>query len=235
MQTQSSSTAATDLYRCEIGSKFMMVAPTNLSVASTWVRALEPNDCLPITQLLGGSFSRRMVVWVDTEVPDDMGSLSPAVEYERRHTSALREGVADTLSDLAMTWGMSWVDIAKIVGVSVPALRKWRLGEARPKRDNRRRIAHIVGLLSAMKALGVAEPAGRLNVRVVDDSYLTLRDIVASAPVGDVLSYVDGNLSGEDLLDRNVSGWREQYRSKIDTYVAADGERAMRMRGSKEQ
>jgi hypothetical protein len=183
---------------------------------------------------LGGSFSSAIVLLGQGEIQGAVEATDPIEEFERRQSLALREGVADSLSDLAMTWGMSWVDIARILGVSVPALRKWRLGEAKPKRDNRKRIAHIVGLLSAMKAVGVVEPAGRLSVGVVDDSYLTLRDLVASASVTDVLDYVAGRLAGEELLDKNVDGWRERYRAKIDTYVAADGERAMRMRGSQD-
>ena len=47
------------------------------------------------------------------------------VQLQARTDEAAKRSVIDLLSELA-DLGLSWRDIARLVGVSVPALRKWR-------------------------------------------------------------------------------------------------------------
>src|ERR1035437_9408290 len=52
-----------------------------------------------------------------------------AVNLDERTDHWQTRSVQSLLSELSENWGVGWSGIARMVGVSVPALRKWRLGE----------------------------------------------------------------------------------------------------------
>jgi hypothetical protein len=147
--------------------------------------------------------------------------------YQERRNVALADPVADTLNDLALTHGAAWIDIAKVVGVSVPALRKWRVGAARPRHEHRERLAAFVACLEALRVSGVAEPAGRFQVRLLDNYSVTLTDVFAPERVPGIVGCVTGSLSPADLLDYSAPDWRTRYKAQTRLLVGDDGELAM--------
>ncbi len=68
-----------------------------------------------------------------------MHSDSLRIQLESRTDEAAKGAPADLLSELA-DLGFSWTSVARIVGVSIPAVRKWRQGDA-VSGHNRRRLA----------------------------------------------------------------------------------------------
>lgn len=120
----------------------------------------------------------------------------------------LKRGVGDLLDELSIDHGMAWSHIARLVGVSVPALRKWRQGSA-PDPENRRRLAGLSAFLELLARFPVEEPSGWLEARLTDESTLTGLDVY-STPGGAVglLEYAGRRCSAEGLLDAQIPDWR---------------------------
>lgn len=126
----------------------------------------------------------------------------------------------DQLSDL----GFAWRDIARMVGVSVPALRRWRAGD-RPTGENRRSLAQILAFAQIVRDDHlVFEPASWMEVRISRDAPTTSIDLYAAGHLDVVYDLAAGHCSPEDALDATDSGWREKYRSDWEVATAADNQ-----------
>lgn len=232
-------TAVDDVYRCSwLEEAGATILPTgHQSFTSDWQWVLEPNDYMPIWKsLMTGGFAIDAVDPEPSTILDHPLRVSRLYDiatadavYESRRREALNGRVSDTLNDLAITYGAAWVDVAAVLGVSVTALRKWRLGEARPRRAYRERLAAYVGCLAALRECGVEEPAGRLQVRLLDSYSITLAQLFEPDRVHLFLSYSLGDLSAVELLDAVSPDWRQLYRAQTHVYRAADGELSMRI------
>ncbi len=227
-------TAVDDVYPCRWGiEQRLSVLPTgHESLKPAWLFVHEPNDCMPIAQSLAVGYIGHIVVVGDRPAPAEVNRLDftgAYSAYETRRREALNGRVADTLNDLALTYGAAWVDIAAVLGVSVPALRKWRLGEAKPRRHLRERLAAYVACLAALRECGVEEPAGRLEMRILDSYTVTLTLIFEPERVSDILRYTSGDLSPVELLNQAEPNWRQLYAAKTRIYLDGDGELAMRI------
>jgi hypothetical protein len=142
----------------------------------------------------------------------------PYSTYFAQRERALNLPVAELLNELALSWGVAWADVARVVGVSVPALRKWRRQQSRPNRGNRERLAALSALLTSMREQGIAEPAGRMNVRLLDGYSITLRDAIRP------------ERAVEDLLNQVEPNWRDRFATRFEVFRAADGDPAIRLR-----
>lgn len=74
-----------------------------------------------------------------------------------------RNPLHELLTTLTDSYGLRLGDIALISGVSRPALRKWRDGSARPKRERHRQLCRLGAFCEQMVAAGGA-PAEWLDV-----------------------------------------------------------------------
>ena len=74
-------------------------------------------------------------------------ALAEQLDVKARMTA--KRSVADMLGELADA-GFSWRDIARLAGVSVPAVRRWRLGEAATG-ANRLAVARIVAFVEMLR------------------------------------------------------------------------------------
>jgi hypothetical protein len=130
----------------------------------------------------------------------------------------------NTLSDA----GFAWRDIASLAGVSVPAVRRWRQGDA-PTGPNRLAIARVVALVETLRDDHlVADVASWMEVPLVPEAPLTAIDLVAAGYSAEVVEIAAGHLDAEEVLDRWHPGWRESYRSEHEVFTASDGELATR-------
>lgn len=145
------------------------------------------------------------------------------IDLDQRAAKHGRRPLTDVLTELS-DLGFSWRDIARAVGVSVPALRKWRQGEpATPV--NRTRAARLLGtceyLLESVPGLG--DIAGWFELPLVVDSAITPLDMYSAGREDLVLDYAEQpELDPDAILARFDPDWRER-RSSFEVVVAEDG------------
>jgi len=75
--------------------------------------------------------------------------------------------------------GFPWRDIARMIGVSVPALRRWRHGE-RPSGENRRAIAQLLAFAQIITDQ-VFDPASWMEVPISSEAPTTPIDLYAAS------------------------------------------------------
>ncbi|HUB72397.1 MAG TPA: hypothetical protein VL984_18390 [Acidimicrobiales bacterium] len=125
----------------------------------------------------------------------------------------------DELGDL----GFAWRDIARMVGVSVPALRRWRAGE-RPTGDNRREIAQLLAFVKIIVDHGfVFEPASWMEMPVSSAIATTAIDLYSEGQLEIVFDLATHNITAEQALDLIEPDWRTSEESNWEVLVAEDG------------
>ena len=150
------------------------------------------------------------------------------IQLESRTQEAAKRASADLLSELAGL-GFSWTSIARIVGVSIPAIRKWRHGET-VSGENRRRLARLVALVGVLERDHVIVDVASWLDMPLAESGLTGIDVLAAGHVRDLMEYAADHVGSAELLDRAVPDWRDTLDDRFEVYRAEDGERAIRMR-----
>lgn len=136
------------------------------------------------------------------------------------------ENLLDRLSDL----GFSWRDIARAVGVSVPALRKWRLGGTATG-ENRRRVATLVAFCDiANSRFCISDVACWLEAPLDPQTPLTGLDLMAEGRFDLVLQLVrDRDPDPQAVLDEFEPNWRDRYSSHVEVFTAPDGLPGLRL------
>lgn len=141
---------------------------------------------------------------------------SLANQRVREELSALLEELSD--------FGFSWRDIARTSQVSVPALRKWRLG-APATGENRKRVATMVAFCEiAREEYLISEVAGWLETPIHPDAPTTPMDMIANDRWDLVLRLASTH--GEDpevVLEEFEPGWRKRYESPVAVFTGPDG------------
>jgi len=133
----------------------------------------------------------------------------------------------DMLGDLADR-GFAWRDIARLAGVSVPALRRWRQGES-PTGDHRLAIARLVALTEILKdAHGITEVASWMEMPLTREAPVNGLDLGAAGRFEDLLDLAANHAGAEEILDRWQPDWRERYRSDFEVFEAPDGQPGIR-------
>lgn len=127
--------------------------------------------------------------------------------------------------------GFAWRDIARMVGVSIPALRRWRNGEP-PSGDNRRAIAQLLAFAEIIQDdhLLVQEVASWMEVPIVGDAPVTPIDLYAAGRLDTVYDLAARQCTPEGALDQADPGWREKYRTDWEVAVADDGQPYLRLK-----
>jgi len=152
-------------------------------------------------------------------------TLEAATARASRRTPA---DLADALAEL----GFAWKDIARIAGVSVPALRKWRMGE-RAAISNHSRLASVAALCEIIceRCPDIADVASWLEVPLDAAAPISGLDLLAAGRGDLVLEYAnDGKVTPQSVLDRFDPDWRSRHSSAFEVYVDEDGHKALRSR-----
>jgi transcriptional regulator with XRE-family HTH domain len=140
-------------------------------------------------------------------------------------TSALTQREPRELLDvLAVARGMSWVDIARLVGVSIPALRKWRLGE-NVSSENRQKLARLTAFLDMIARAPIHDVAAWMEITLTSDTTLTPADIYLGDRVDLLLERAFERMTAYQLLDQFDADWRRQHAAddRFTKRVADDG------------
>jgi hypothetical protein len=141
-----------------------------------------------------------------------------------------RRGVLDLLGDLSGTYGVPWSDIASMLEISVPALRKWRHNSGITP-ENHHKLATLVAFFGVLGEL-VASPASWMAMRLVEGYNVTASDVYSSVAAGRLLDLAAGNpgASADAVLDALEPTWRDKWISRYEVFEAEDGEMSMRPR-----
>ena len=127
--------------------------------------------------------------------------------------------------------GFSWQGIARLTGVSVPALRKWRHGNPATG-HNRHRVAMVVAFCQIAKdRYLIDDVAGWLETPIHRKAPITGLDLIAEERY-DLALDMASNIMQDDperILDRVEPDWREKYRSRVKVFSAPDGLPGLRL------
>lgn len=125
--------------------------------------------------------------------------------------------------------GFAWRDIARMLGVSIPAVQKWRKGEGLSG-ESVKRLAQLVAgcdLIVRFNPL-IQDIAQWFDVPVVAEAPITPIDFWASGNQQLVFecARVDASLRVDPhiTMDSFDAYWRDTYRSDFETFRAADGD-----------
>ena len=173
---------------------------------------------------------------------DDVGILSEdvqafhtktlSIQLEARTDEAAKRAPLDLLEELA-NLGFSWTGIARLAGVSIPALRKWRQGEA-PSGDNRRRLARIVAFVGVLEQDHlITDVASWLDVPLAGTNHTGL-DLFSGGYVSELLEYAAQKLDSAQLLDKTTPNWRDSSDSQFEVFESEDGGRAIRLKATED-
>lgn len=139
---------------------------------------------------------------------------------------------ARELLDLLADQGFAWRDIARMIGVSVPAIQKWRKGTAKATGDNRSHLASLVAAQDLIASKGrIREIESWFETPVMEGVPVTPIDMWSAGRNVLVLEYASGHLNPEEALNRFDPSWRITYDSPFETFRAEDGQLSIRPKG----
>jgi hypothetical protein len=160
---------------------------------------------------------------------EDAQDLHHAVQVEdlnARTSLKARAGVQDLLQEIARR-GFAWSTIAELVGVSVPALRKWRAGDG-VSGENRREVARLAALCEWLDEYMITDVASWFEVPLADEVRVTPASLYKGGRVDLVLDYAAQRLGPERVLDEYEPGWRDALRNRFEVFEAGDGNLSLR-------
>ena len=170
-------------------------------------------------------FTRSAVGVLHDRVDDLHQRLRAALLAAR--TERVKEGAAQLLEELA-DLGFAWRHIARLVGVSVPAVQKWRRGEKMTP-DNQDRVATLLATCDLIRASFVEDVASWFEIRILPSAPIRPMDLYASGQVDLLLDWVSQHETDpERVLTLFDPAWRERYTSDFELFEADDGELALR-------
>ncbi|MFH8220325.1 hypothetical protein ACH4C2_13690 [Streptomyces sp. NPDC018057] len=181
------------------------------------------------------------------ELAEEAGSLRSTSKYMAESTSELHQRVLfqswqhrisergkiapkvllDEIADL----GFAWRDVARMIGVSVAAVQKWRRAGG-VTGENRRRLASLLALCDEItERYHIQEVASWFEMPLTASAPVTPIDMYADGQPRLVLEHASGHSDEEEILTAYDPDWRERYRSDFEVYLESDG--AMSIRSKK--
>ncbi len=176
----------------------------------------------------------RTLATAVSEAATDMHQGDYMVEHRVRTSDLAGAGGQVLLNELA-DLGFAWRDIAKMVGVSVPAIQKWRRGEGLTG-ENARKLARLVAGCEIIQKFNpvITDVAMWFEVPIVDEAPVTPIDLWATGNLQLAFEHARVDVSAKidpyQTMDSFDPNWRETCRSDFDTFRAEDGELSIRPR-----
>ncbi|MGH3771603.1 MAG: hypothetical protein ACRDRW_09445 [Pseudonocardiaceae bacterium] len=161
------------------------------------------------------------------QVTDELHQQSRYAEWNARTNTRGRASTQQMLDELAAL-GFAWRDVAKLVGVSVAAIQKWRRGEG-VTGANRQKVASLLAACDlACEHCGIQEVASWFEMPLRLGVPVTPVDLWACGRSDLVLNFASGHADSEQVLTGWDSRWRDRYRSDFDVFRGADGQLSIR-------
>ncbi len=165
---------------------------------------------------------------------DDVTHLHQEAQLEVWSERARDRAKSSTQELLAVLSGLgfAWRDIARMAGVSVPAVQKWRRGES-SSGESRYRLAQTVALCDMLSEnYLISDVASWCEVPIHSEAPLTALDLIAGTREELVIEHAAAHTTAESILDRFDPEWRQRYRSDFEVFVAPDDQISIRRRNS---
>jgi hypothetical protein len=176
---------------------------------------------------------------------EDVAQAGRQIEAARQHIGNVHDQMQDhllntrareiakrpaveLLNELAAS-GFAWRDIARMLKVSVPGLRRWRQGEA-PTGPHLLAIARLVALVDTMRVDHlVCDVASWMEMPLTPEVPLTGIDLAVDERYADLLDLAAHHVTPEEILDRWQPDWRTRHSSDFEVFEAPDGELGIRL------
>ena len=170
----------------------------------------------------------------ETSVLDaDVGTDHRAAQLQTLEVLArdrAREDVNTLLHELSSVRGLGWSDIARLVGVSVQAVRKWRRHEP-VTGENRLAVARLVALLDMLSSeASVRDPAGWLEIPLIAGYSIRHLDLYRLGRADLLFDLAHLRITPEQAMSELALDWWDRYRLEHEVYEAEDGQRSVRRR-----
>jgi len=134
----------------------------------------------------------------------------------------------ELLNELAEE-GFAWRDIARLIGVSVPAIQKWRKGD-RLSGGNRHKLASLLAARDFIAShYYVDDITSWFEMRIIDDAPVTPIDLWTTGQQLLFFEYVTRHLTPEETMNKFDPEWRERYQTDFETFRDKDGNLGLRM------
>lgn len=158
----------------------------------------------------------------------DFHEQQTAADLESRAHDEARRSAREMLDDLAAL-GFAWRDIARLVGVTVPAVRKWRNGEpiAGP---NRWALARLLAFVKTLRSDHLIDEVASWMEMPIAGSTLTGIDVYGMGHVLPLLLHGTDHLKVDQLLLRVDPLGEHRPDDRFEVVTAPDGLPAVRMR-----
>ncbi len=175
-------------------------------------------------------------------VADQLGGAiaeldNKVIDQDLRTRSAIKAklSVPSLLQELATERGMAWSDIARLVGVSVSAVRKWRSGgDAAP--EKRWHLARLAAFLDLLSESAVEDPVGwmEMNLSLPEGYSVRPVDLYRDGHAIPLLEIAGMKRDPQAVMDQLDPTWRDTRRSDFELFTASDGQLALRERGAQQ-
>jgi hypothetical protein len=163
------------------------------------------------------------------EEVDKTHHRSHFAEWIGRTAQRGRSSPAELLEELGEL-GFAWRDIARLVGVTVQAIQKWRRG-ARTTGEHRSRIASLLAACDLVTAhYEIQEVASWFEMPILEGIPVTPIELWEAHRPDLVFDYASGHSDAEQTLTSWDPEWRERYRSDFEVFRAEDGQLSIRLK-----
>lgn len=157
----------------------------------------------------------------------DIHDRAVETEIDARAASLARQDAVEILDSLNER-GFAWRDVARMVGVSVPALQKWRRGQSITG-ANRLQLARIAAVVALVEDALISDPASWLETPVKAGVSVTPLDLVADGWEKLAVQFANDHCTPTDLLDEFDADWRQtRVDEGFETYLDEEGIRSIR-------
>jgi hypothetical protein len=154
------------------------------------------------------------------------------LELESKTVDRARCAPTQALEQLS-DYGLAWRDIARVIGVSVPAINKWRKGTGITG-ENRLKIARLLGLIDMLGDRLIDEPASWLEMPITDGVTLSRMDLLERGRYDLVVALASthtGDGTVESVLNEAEPEWRERLvDNTFEAYIEDDGHVSIRLK-----
>lgn len=148
-------------------------------------------------------------------------------EWQTRTQALVQRSSGQLLEELGEL-GFAWRDVARLVGVSVPAVQKWRRGTPTSP-ENRLALASLLAAREVMlRHTTIQDFVQWFEITLLQDVPISPVDLWAAGAYPLVFEYALQELTAEEVLDEFKPDWREAYASEWETFVAGDGQLSIR-------
>lgn len=171
---------------------------------------------------------RNQVQALQQDVVDTL-QQTHELEWRERTSKCARRSARQLLVELG-DLGFGWRDIARLLGVSVAAVQKWRKGES-ISGESRRSIAALAAACDLLAAhFYVEEIASWFETPLTGRVGVTPIDLWAAGRQDLLFEYASTAADPELLLTKFDPDWRTRVESDFEVFHAEDGQLSIRPR-----